>query len=123
MTTTYTAREAAERSGVPMETLRYYERVGLLQSDRTTGNHRIFDDDALGWIDVLRCLRLAGMPIRDMQRFAELVRVAGTGTQAAAERLELLRRQEAALLRQMDELGAALAVVRRKITGYTDMEG
>lgn len=120
--TTYTAREAADRSGVNMETLRYYERVGLFSTERTTGNHRRFGDDDLGWIEVLRCLRLAGMPIRDMQRFADLVRLDGSGTAAAVERLRLLQDQEQSLIAQIDELTAALSVVRRKITAYRKLE-
>ena len=114
----YTPAEAEQESGVAAETLRYYERVGLLQVDRTAGGRRRFTDDDLRWIEVLRCLRLAGMSIRDMQRFAELVRLEDAGGEVADERLALLREQEAGLLAQIRQLDEALVVVRRKIGAY-----
>ncbi len=67
--------EASRLTGLPVETLRYYDRAGLLGDlPRTGGNHRVFDELTLGLLDVVVRLRRTGMPIEDVRRFAELVR-------------------------------------------------
>lgn len=89
MTTTYTPAAASARSGFSLDTLRYYERIGLLFGiRRTTGGQRVFTEDDLDWLGVLRCLRDTGMPIADMRRYAELAR---DGEATYAERLRVLR--------------------------------
>jgi DNA-binding transcriptional MerR regulator len=81
---TYSPRLAADLSGFSLDTLRYYERVGLLYGiERTTGGQRVFSDDDLEWLSVLRCLRDTGMPIAAMRRYASkrstcTTRLAGT---------------------------------------------
>ncbi|HEX3960509.1 MAG TPA: MerR family transcriptional regulator [Trebonia sp.] len=90
---TYSPRLAADRSGFSLDTLRYYERVGLLYGiERTTGGQRVFSDDDLEWLSVLRCLRDTGMPIATMRRYASLAR---DGECTHAERLALLREHAA----------------------------
>ncbi len=88
MSGTFSPGQAAEQSGFSIDTLRYYERIGLLDDiDRSSTGHRRFDDDDLEWLAVLRCLRDTGMPIAQMRRYADLARH-GDGTMA--ERLHLL---------------------------------
>ena len=85
----YSPSEAARRSGFSLDTLRYYEKIGLLeQIPRTAGGKRIFSDSDLGWLEILRCLRDTGMPIAQMCRYAELGR---GGDDTVAERVELLQ--------------------------------
>jgi DNA-binding transcriptional MerR regulator len=87
--TTWTTRQAAEKCGLTQHTLRWYERIGLLDRiDRTADGRRRFSDADLDWLLLLSRLRATGMPVRDMQRYAELVR-SGAGEQ---ERLDLLQR-------------------------------
>lgn len=75
-------------SGFSLDTLRYYEKIGLLPGiDRTPAGRRRFSDEDLLWLRMLRCLRDSGMPIAEMLRYAELVR-AGDGT--LTERIALL---------------------------------
>jgi len=90
---TYSPGLAADRSGFSLDTLRYYERIGLLYDiERTAGGQRVFSDDDLEWLGVLRCLRDTGMPIATMQRYASLAR---DGECTNAERLALLREHAA----------------------------
>ena len=85
----YSPGLAADRSGFSLDTLRYYERIGLLfDIERTPSNQRVFTDENLEWLGVLRCLRDTGMPIATMQRYAALARE-GSCTHEA--RLDLLR--------------------------------
>ena len=87
--TSWTAREAAEKCGLSQHTLRWYERSALLDRvARTPDGRRRFSDADLDWLVLLSRLRATGMPVRDMRRYAELVR-AGAGEQ---ERLGLLER-------------------------------
>jgi DNA-binding transcriptional MerR regulator len=86
--TDYSPADTAARSGFSLETLRYYERIGLLfEIRRTPGGQRIFGDGDLEWLGVLRCLRDTGMPIAVMRRYADLCR---DGGDTMLDRLRLL---------------------------------
>ncbi len=83
--TTWSIGEAAEKCGLSQHTLRWYERIGLLPPiERGGDGRRRFSDKDLEWLSLLTKLRATGMPVRDMQRYAELVR-SGVGH---AERIE-----------------------------------
>lgn len=114
--TAYTPSETSRRSGFSIDTLRYYERIGLLSEvDRTPGGQRVFSDDDLGWLGMLRCLRDTGMPINQMCRFAELSR---SGEQTVADRVELLRAHAEAVEEQMALLEKQYGHLRDKIRYY-----
>jgi DNA-binding transcriptional MerR regulator len=113
--TTYAPQEAATRSGFSLDTLRYYERIGLLDDvERTAGGRRVYRDDHLEWLGVLHCLRRTGMPVRDMRRYAELTRVDHT----EPERLEILEKHRESVLATIEDLRRALEVVEGKIAFY-----
>ncbi|WP_031007884.1 MerR family transcriptional regulator [Streptomyces sp. NRRL F-5727] len=111
-----TPAETVERSGFSLDTLRYYERIGLLGTvHRSATGHRRYTAHDLEWLYVLRCLRDTGMPIAGMRRFAELVR-AGDGT--FAERLALLERHHGAAEEQITKLRAQQDYLHTKIAFY-----
>ncbi|MFI6983661.1 MerR family transcriptional regulator [Embleya sp. NPDC050154] len=112
-----TPAETAERSGFSLDTLRYYERIGLLADvGRAPSGHRRFTEDDLQWLGILRCLRDTGMPIADMRRYAELAR---TGDQESlAERIGLLERHDDAVEEQIALLRAQQGHLRAKIDWY-----
>jgi DNA-binding transcriptional MerR regulator len=108
--------EAAREAGVSIDTLRYYEREDLLQTERTPSGHRRYFDNDLEWIGVLTCLRESGMPIRRMREFATLV---GEGDDATiGARIELLDEHRTDVLRQIRELQANLERVEGKLEWY-----
>ncbi|MDI1460471.1 MerR family transcriptional regulator [Catellatospora sp. KI3] len=112
----YTPAETVQRSGFSLDTLRYYERIGLLEHvDRTTGGRRVFSDDDLGWLGLLRCLRDTGMPINVMCRFAELTR---QGDETVADRVELLEQHSVAVEAQLELLLRQHGHLREKIAHY-----
>jgi DNA-binding transcriptional MerR regulator len=115
----FTIAEAAERSGLTAHTLRYYERDGLLLApvDRSATGHRRYSEHDLTWINLVTCLRGTGMPIRDVRRYADLVR-GGDGNEQ--ERLALLRDHRAKVLAQLAEVTAHLGAIDRKIGIYVD---
>ena len=114
---THTIAEAAELTGLTPDTLRYYERDGLMLRavGRSATGHRRYTDSDLRWIELLNCLRGTGMPIRDVRRYAELVR-AGDGTEQA--RLDLLRAHRLQVLAQLAEVQEHLGAIDRKIGIY-----
>jgi DNA-binding transcriptional MerR regulator len=115
-----TIARAAELTGLTADTLRYYERDGLLLTsvERSATGHRRYREADLRWIELINCLRGTGMPIRDVRRYAALVR-AGDGTEG--ERLELLRAHRQQVLDQLAEVTAHLGAIDKKIDKYLDM--
>ena len=119
MTVTRTIQRAAAETGLSTDTLRYYERIGILPSiGRSESGHRRFTDDDMGWIKLVQCLRATGMPLEDLHRYAELVQ---EGEHTAAERLELLEAHKARILSEMGDLTMALGLVENKIAGYATL--
>lgn len=108
--------QAAEHSGFSLDTLRYYERIGLLDGiDRAPSGHRRFRDDDLEWLGVLRCLRDTGMPLAQMRRYAELARV---GQATLAERLNLLTEHDARVRERIAQMQAQRDHLSQKIDWY-----
>jgi len=113
--TSWTTRQAAEKCGLTQHTLRWYERIGLLNRiDRTADGRRRFSDADLDWLVLLSRLRATRMPVRDMQRYAELVR-SGAGQ---PERLELLQRHRERVSQALLEQQECLDLLDTKIGLY-----
>ncbi|WP_377271573.1 MerR family transcriptional regulator [Peterkaempfera sp. SMS 1(5)a] len=114
----YTISEVAARSGLTAHTLRWYERIGLLeQIDRSYSGQRRYSDKDLGWLSFLGKLRLTGMSVADMVRYAELVRA---GEQTVGERHQLLYDHREEVRQRIADLQATLAVLDHKISLYSD---
>ncbi|GAA2713185.1 MULTISPECIES: MerR family transcriptional regulator [Actinoplanes] len=112
----YTPGEVAGKIGVSIDTLRYYERIGLLHGiERSSTGQRVFSDDDLGRIGLLRCLRDSGMPIARLRRFAELLH---DGPGAAEQRVELLAEHDREIDERVAQLRHEQARVRDKIAWY-----
>ncbi|MCZ7414069.1 MULTISPECIES: MerR family transcriptional regulator [unclassified Streptomyces] len=112
----YTISEVAALTGLSAHTLRWYERIGLMPHiDRSHTGQRRFTNRDLDWLSLVGKLRLTGMPVADMVRYAELVRA---GAHTYAERLELLVATRADVRRRVAELQETLAVLDFKIDIY-----
>ncbi|MGO4255781.1 MerR family transcriptional regulator [Marmoricola sp. RAF53] len=115
--TALTIAEAAEQTGLTAHTLRYYERDGLMLGSvgRSASGHRRYSERDLTWIQLITRLRSTGMPIRDVRRYAALVR-AGDGNEA--ERLALLKAHRQRVEDQLAEVTAHLRAIDHKIGIY-----
>ncbi|CAN5216370.1 MerR family transcriptional regulator [soil metagenome] len=120
--TSFTFAETAEPTGLSAHTLRYYERDGLMFRgvERTASGHRRYTERDVHWIDLIGRLRSTGMPVRDVRRYADLVR-AGDGNEV--ERLELLRGHRRHVLSQLGEVTEHLGAIDLKIGIYADRVG
>ncbi|KIZ18505.1 MerR family transcriptional regulator [Streptomyces natalensis] len=114
----YTIGEVAEHTGLSAHTLRWYERIGLMPHvDRTHTGQRRFTNRDLDWLHLVSKLRLTGMPVADMVRYAELVR---EGDATFAEREQLLAAHREDVLERITELQSTLLVLDYKINIYAD---
>lgn len=112
-----TIAAAADELGLSADTLRYYEKDGLLLRPvpRSSSGHRQYDEPDLRWIKLVTCLRATGMPIRDVRRYAALVRE-GDGNEE--ERLALLHAHRESVLRELAQVTAHLGAIDHKIGIY-----
>lgn len=112
----YTVGEMAKMLGVPASTLRYYDKEGLLPFvERSAGGIRMFRESDLEWLRVIGCMKKAGMSLRDIRQYMELV-IQGDDTIDA--RLEMFRRQRKTLETQMSELQHTMDMVDYKCWYY-----
>jgi DNA-binding transcriptional MerR regulator len=115
----YSPAQAAEKSGFSIDTLRYYEKIGLLTGiARNASGRRVFSEDDLGWLTMVRCLRETGMPIAEMLRYAELAR---GGDATLQERIELLQRHDRRVEEQIARLRGQQGRIHWKIDLYQGM--
>jgi DNA-binding transcriptional MerR regulator len=112
----YSPGQTAEKTGFSLDTLRYYERIGLLDGiARNTAGQRIFTEADVAWLGILSCLRDTGMPIARMLRYAELAR---DGDETAAERVALLEEHDREVEEKITHLRARQQHIRDKIRWY-----
>ncbi|MEY9944687.1 MerR family transcriptional regulator [Kitasatospora sp. GAS1066B] len=109
--------EVSARTGLTTHTLRWYERIGLLDPiDRSHAGRRLYSDRDLERLAFLGRLRLTGMPVADMLRYVELVRA---GDHTVEGRRDLLVAHRDEVRQKIADLHATLAVLDRKIDLYS----
>jgi DNA-binding transcriptional MerR regulator len=115
--TSYTPAQVTEKTGFTIDTLRYYERIGLLHEvGRTAGGRRFFTEQDVEFLQLLRCLRYTGMPVAEMLRFVSLLR---SGEATREERVDVLREHEARVAAQIARLEEHREHIRFKIRLYS----
>ncbi|BCL25185.1 MerR family transcriptional regulator [Streptomyces aurantiacus] len=114
--TTLTPAAASDRTGVSIDTLRYYEREGLIGPvRRSVGGRRQYTEDDVFWIGLVTCFRDAGLGIADLRGFVAILRA----EHPPQERVAFLRERRAALEQRVAALGRAMQVLDEKITYYS----
>jgi DNA-binding transcriptional MerR regulator len=112
--------QVAERTGLSVHTLRFYEREGILadQVRRGAGGRRLYTEDDVGWLELCVILRASGMPLPAIREYTELVRQ-GEGNEE--QRIALLRQHEARVHSQMSQLAQCLDLISFKVNVYEDI--
>ena len=111
--------EFARATGFPVDTLRYYEKIGLIDPPlRDSAGHRVYGDAELRWAEFLHRLRTTGMSISEMLAYA---RARAEGDATAPERAEMLRQHRAEVAARVADLQECLSILDTKIATYEAM--
>ena len=113
-----TIAQAAQAFGLTADTLRYYERAGLIpRVPRTSGRQRDYGPKELRWVEFIRCMRSAGVSI---EALVEYVALFGQGANSIPARKALLVEQRRQIAERIGELQRALERLDRKLDGYEE---
>lgn len=115
----YGIGEFSEMVSMTIDTLRYYEKEGLIVPERDKANRRLYTDHDVKWINFIKRLKRTGMPIRNIKHYAEL-RYQGSST--IDQRLKLLYDQRHKLEADQVELQAHINFLDTKIGTYQKMK-
>ena len=111
-----TIAEVSRQFDITPDTLRYYERVGMIPHvTRTAGGIRNYQESDIGWVEMALCMRSAGLPIEAM---IEYVRLFQEGDETIPARLQLLLDQREALIEQQAQIDSTLKRLNYKISRY-----
>ena len=113
---TLSIADVAKKTGMPASTLRYYDKEGLLPDmQRTEGGSRVFTPKDLQTIDLISCLKKAGLSIKEIRRYIQL---AQEGNETIPERRELIYERRHALETELAELQRTLDFINYKCWYY-----
>lgn len=111
-----TIKEVSEKYGVSQDTLRYYERIGVIpEVTRTAGGIRDYQPEDLGWLELALCMRGAGLPVNVLVEYLRLYR---EGESTIPQRLELLTTQREELAAMKARIENTLSRLDYKISVY-----
>ncbi len=111
-----TIREVSKKYNITQDTLRYYERVGMIPTvTRTAGGIRDYGEKDLEWVELAVCMRSAGLPVDAMVKYVKLSQV---GDSTLGDRLDLLKEQREILLDQKEQMEETLKRLNVKISRY-----
>ncbi|RGG37946.1 MerR family transcriptional regulator [Clostridium sp. AF17-2] len=111
-----TIKEVSEKFGISQDTLRYYERVGLIPPvTRTPSGIRDYQESDLGWVENAVCMRNAGVPIEALIEYVKLYQMGDTTFEA---RRQLLQEQYDALQEQKEQIEETMKRLAYKVSRY-----
>lgn len=111
-----TIKQVCQRYGLTHDTLRYYEKIGVIPPvHRSSSGIRDYDEHDLGWVENAVCLRNAGVPVESI---AEYVKLYQAGDETFAARRDLLSHVLADLTEQRSQLDAAIQKLTYKVSRY-----
>jgi DNA-binding transcriptional MerR regulator len=113
-----TIAKVAEKYGLTADTLRYYERVGLLPNvTRTPGGIRDYSEEDCRWVEYIKCMRSAGISVETL---IEYVKLFHQGTETIAARKKLLLEQREQIVARINELNDVLIKLNWKLDNYEE---
>ena len=111
-----TIAEVSSKYGLSADTLRYYEKIGLLPAvQRTNGGIRDYQESDCNWIQFIKCMRSAGLSVEALRDYVQLFQ---QGESTLQERKALLMEQRQLLAARIEELNNTLKKLDDKIEGY-----
>ena len=113
-----TIKEVSQKYNISSDTLRYYERVGMIPPvTRTAGGIRDYGESDLGWVELALCMRGAGLPVEAM---IEYVKLCQQGDSTIEARMLLLKEQMETLLEQKSQIENTIKRLDFKISRYEE---
>lgn len=110
--------EVSQQFDISATTLRYYERIGLMDPVKKNGSgHRYYTEHDLRRIRFIKCMRTSGMTVEQIKKYVDLFH---EGEQTIPQRKELLIEQLANLNQQVDELKTVIHYLENKIDNYEE---
>ena len=111
-----TIAQVSQKYGVSADTLRYYERIGLLPPvGRTKSGIRDYTEEDCNWVNFIKCMRGAGIQVEALIEYVELFQQ-GASTQEARKQILIEQREQ--LFARMQEMQQTLDRLDRKIEHY-----
>lgn len=111
-----TIAEVSRKYDISADTLRYYDRIGLIPPvPRTRGGLRDYGEESCGWIQLMKCMRAAGVQIEALIEYVDLFQ---QGDATLDARKALLVEQRDQLVSRMAEMQASLDLLNQKIDRY-----
>ena len=111
-----TIKEVSEKYNISSDTLRYYERIGMIpEVTRTAGGIRDYQESDLSWVDLVICMRKAGVSVESL---IEYVKMCMQGDTTFSARLHLLQEEKEKLEEQRSQLETAMKRLDYKISRY-----
>ena len=112
----YTIKQVSEKMNIPISTIRYYDKKGLLPFlEKAESGYRLFKDSDLQMLQVIDCFKSTGMSIAEMQQFVEMVK---RGDASLQERYDLFLEREKIVQKELDELEKQMKVIQHKLWYY-----
>ncbi len=116
-----TIAEVSKKYDISADTLRYYERIGLIPPvPRTAGGIRDYDEAACGWVELMKCMRAAGIQVEALVEYTAL---AQQGDDTQAQRKAILLEQRKQMEARIAEMHKTLERLNKKIEYYDRCEG
>ena len=113
-----TIKEVCEKYDITPDTLRYYERVGVIpEVHRTKGGIRDFTDEDIAWVENAICMRSAGVPV---EMLIEYVRLYQEGDETFQARRDVLAEAREEIQKQLDKYQATMDRLNYKISRYDE---
>jgi DNA-binding transcriptional MerR regulator len=114
-----TIAEVSKKYDLSCDTIRYYERIGLLpEIPRTKSGIRNFDEESCRWIEFIKCMRSAGMEIEALLEYVTLFK---KGTETVKARRELLIEQREKLVKKEEDIHKTVERLDYKIELYNEI--
>lgn len=115
-----TIAEVSKKYDISQDTLRYYERIGLIPGvNRTANGNRDYTEESCKWIELAKCMRSAGVPIEALIEYCALTQ---QGDSTIKARKELLLEERRKLLEKMEDMQQTLDRLNYKIGRYEKAE-
>lgn len=113
-----TITEVSKKYGLTPDTLRYYERIGLIpRVSRTSGGVRNYQEQDCLWVEYIKCMRSAGVSVETLIEYVSLF---NKGSETILQRKQLLLEQREQIVQRINEMNSVLAKLDWKLDGYEE---